>query len=192
MKYTNEVVKLIQENKPNEIIFYEVYWGKGDVLIKGSNQYTLTKGIRLIEIIQASSNKILEKLLEYQRFVSSIQNGEEDYMDIDEYLENPLTFGGWYSDYIGDPIEVLFHEAVIEYKTIVTTDHSVINDIESKGPTFEELSKIESNVQEFRDDNLDHDDYGIIISGKNIDLPNMSMEIKSLSNKERSQIKTKK
>lgn len=171
MKYTNEVVKLIQENKPREIIYYEVYWGRGNALIKGDSEFGFATGIRLIEIIQADPNKVLKDLLAFQNFVEN-EYHPEDYMD------DPITFGDWYSEINGDSIENLFHEAVIEYKTIVTTDHSIVEYIETKAPTFEKLSKIEGNVEELENDDLDHDDYGIIISGKNIDLPNMFMEIK--------------
>lgn len=171
MKYTNEVVKLIQENKPREIIYYEVYWGRGNALIKGDSEFGFATGIRLIEIIQADPNKVLKDILEFHSYI------EGEY-DPEKWGDNPPTFGDWYSDVIGDSIEILFHKAVIEYKTIVTTDHSIVEYIESKTPTFEELSKIEGNVEELENDDLDHNDYGIIISGKNIDLPNMSMEIK--------------
>ena len=171
MKYTNDVIKFIQENEPKEIIFYEVYWGRGDALIKGTSELRFTTGIRLIEIIQADADKILKDLLKFQSFI------EEEY-DPEEWGDNLPTFGDWYSEVLGDSIEILFHKAVIEYKTIVTTDHSIVEYIGSKTPTFEELSKIQGNVEELRDDDLDHDDYGIIILGQNIDLPNMSMEIK--------------
>ena len=171
MKYINDLIKLIQENKPKEIIFYEVYWGIGSALLKGESEFEFVNGLRMIEIIQADPNKVLKDLLEFQSFI------QEEY-DPEEWGDDPLTFGDWYSDVIGDPIEVLFHKAVIEYQTIVTTDHSIVEYVESKAPTFEELSKVEGNVDELRNDKLDHDDYGIIISGQNIDLPNMSMEIK--------------
>lgn len=177
MKYINNIIRLIQEDKLKEIIFYELYLGRGNALFKGASEYAFTTGIRLIEIIQANPNKILEVLLEYEKFVSRIQNDEEEDIDLEDYMANPITFGDWYSDYIGEPIEVLFHEAVIEYKTIVTTDHSIVEYIESKAPTFEDLLRIEDNIQELKDDDLDHDDYGIIILGRNIDLPNMFMKI---------------
>jgi hypothetical protein len=169
MKYTNDVIKFIQENEPKEIIFFEVYWGRGDALIKGTSEFRFTTGIRLIEIIQADADKVLKDLLKFQSFV------EEEY-DPEEWGDN-LSFGHWYSEVIGDPIESLFHNAIIEYKTIVTTDHSIVEYIESKAPAFEDLLRIEDNVLELKDDNLDHDDYGIIISGKYIDLPNMYMNI---------------
>ena len=171
MKYTNDLIQLIKENKPREIIFYEIYWGRGNALIKGASEFALTTGIRLIEIIQADPNKILTDLFEFESFI------EAEYQP-KNYKDNPLSFGDWYSEVIGNPIEILFHNAVIEYKKVVTTDHSIVEYIESKAPTFQELAKIEGNVEELKDDDLDHEDYGIIISGKTIDLPNMYMEIK--------------
>jgi len=166
MKYTNDIIRLIQEERPKEIVFYEVYWGRGNALLKGASEFAFTTGIRLIEIIQADPNKILKVLLEFENFV------EAEY-DPEDYADNPLTFGDWYSEVIGDSIESLFHQAVIEYRTILTTDQSIVKYIESKTPSFEELNKIKGNIEELIDDDLDHDDYGIIISGKNLDLPNM-------------------
>lgn len=51
MKSTNNLVKLIQENKPKEIVFFGVYWGRGNSIIKGDSEFEFVTGIRLINQI---------------------------------------------------------------------------------------------------------------------------------------------
>lgn len=63
MKSTSNLVKLIQENKPKEIVFFGVYWGRGNSLIKGDSEFEFVTGIRLIKQIDYESkerNRIME------------------------------------------------------------------------------------------------------------------------------------
>lgn len=51
MKSTNNLVKLIQEYKPKEIVFFGVYWGRGNSIIKGDSEFEFINDIRLINQI---------------------------------------------------------------------------------------------------------------------------------------------